>query len=362
MKQRKLVLENGAELYGRPFGADSEGIFELVFNTSMAGYQEIVSDPSYCDQAVVMSYPLIGNYGMTDEDYESRIMPLGAMIVREYTDTPSNFRYTKTLSEVFEENGVAGLCGVDTRRLVRMIRSGGNMKCMITDADTPLEDALERVRAYALRTDQVSRCSCGKRRWSRTPNHRYTVAVIDCGAKLNIIRSLNERCCNVIILPYNTSAQEIRALSPDGLLLSNGPGDPENVPEVIKTIRALRGELPIFGICLGHQLIALACGGKTGRLKFGHHGGNHPVRNLTTGRTEITSQNHNFTVIPESVAGTGLEITHINLLDGTVEGMNDASTLLYSVQYHPEAFAGPQDSRYHFDDFIKTIQEHRKDS
>ena len=231
MKKRKLVIENGLVFSGRQFGADTEGVFELVFNTAMAGYQEIISDPAYCDSIVVMSYPLIGSYGITDEDYESRMMTLGGMVVREYIDQPSNFRYTKTLSETFEENGVAGLCGVDTRRIVRVIRDCGTMKAMITDEDTPLDAALGKLRSYVMPTDQVARCSCRKRRYARTQNHRFTVAVIDCGAKLSIIRELNERGCNVVILPYDTTAEQLRGIRPDGVVFSNGPGSPENIPQ-----------------------------------------------------------------------------------------------------------------------------------
>lgn len=353
MKKRKLVLENGLVFSGRQFGADTEGVFELVFNTAMAGYQEIISDPAYCDSIVVMSYPLIGSYGITDEDYESRMMTLGGMVVREYIDQPSNFRYTKTLSETFEENGVAGLCGVDTRRIVRVIRDCGTMKAMITDEDTPLDAALGKLRSYVMPTDQVARCSCRKRRYARTQNHRFTVAVIDCGAKLSIIRELNERGCNVVILPYDTTAEQLRGIRPDGVVFSNGPGSPENIPQTSLLVKEVYGKLPLLGIGLGMELVALSRGAKVYRMKFGHHGGGS-VRDLRNGRIEMTSQNHSYAVETQSVDGTGLKITHTNVIDGTVEGL--CGELAICVQYQPESAPGSQDSKYIFDEFIKMME------
>lgn len=357
---RKIVLENGREFYGWGFGAMVEAINETVFNTSMAGYQEILSDPSYTGQMVVMTYPLIGNYGVTDEDYESRIPTMGGFVVREYNNEPSNFRYTKTLSEVMEEYGIPGISGVDTRAITRIIRSEGSQKIMITAPETPVAQAIARMKAFSLPTNQVDKVSCRKRWYSRTSNHQYHVVAVDCGIKLNIVRSLNARECNVTVVPYNTTAQEILRLRPDGLFLSNGPGDPEDVTPVIKLIQELKGKLPIFGICLGHQMIALAYGAKTYKMKFGHRGGNHPVKNLDTGKLEITSQNHSFAVDSDSLAGTGLRLTHINLLDKTPEGINCDADSVFSVQYHPESAPGPQDSAYLFDQFIammKTRQE-----
>ena len=288
---KKIVLENGQEFYGYGFGADKEAVNEIVFNTSMVGYQEIISDPSYTDQMVCMTYPLIGNYGVTDEDYETRIPTMGGLIVREYNDLPSNFRYTKTLSEVLDEYDIPGISGVDTRMITRIIRDEGSQKVMICDADVPYEEALKKVREYVIPTDMVSRVSCKKRWYSRTPNHKYDVVAIDCGIKHNIIRKLNEKGCNVTVVPYNTTAEEILNMRPDGLFLSNGPGNPEDVQEVIGVVRELKGKLPIFGICLGHQMISLALGAKTFKMKFGHRGGNHPVMNLSSGKIEITSQN-----------------------------------------------------------------------
>lgn len=349
---KKIVLENGKEFYGYGFGADVTAINELVFNTSMVGYQEIISDPSYTDQMVCMTYPLIGNYGMTDEDYETKVPTMGGLIVREYNDLPSNFRYTKTLSEVLLEYDIPGISGVDTRMITRIIRDEGSQKVMICDANKPLVDALQMVRDYQIPTDMVSRVSCKKRWYSRTPNHKYDVVAIDCGIKHNIIRKLNEKGCNVTVVPFDTSADEIMKMQPDGLFLSNGPGNPEDVQPVINVVKELHGQLPIFGICLGHQMISLALGAKTFKMKFGHRGGNHPVMNIETGKIEITSQNHSYAVDVKSLEGTPLTLTHKNLLDNTAEGVESAENKLFSVQYHPESAPGPQDSAYLFDKFI----------
>ncbi len=349
---KKIVLENGKEFYGYGFGADVTAITELVFNTSMVCYQEIISDPSYTDQMVCMTYPLIGNYGMTDEDYETKVPTMGGLIVREYNDLPSNFRYTKTLSEVLLEYDIPGISGVDTRMITRIIRDEGSQKVMICDANKPLVDALQMVRDYQIPTDMVSRVSCKKRWYSRTPNHKYDVVAIDCGIKHNIIRKLNEKGCNVTVVPFDTSADEIMKMQPDGLFLSNGPGNPEDVQPVINVVKELHGQLPIFGICLGHQMISLALGAKTFKMKFGHRGGNHPVMNIETGKIEITSQNHSYAVDVKSLEGTPLTLTHKNLLDDTAEGVESAENKLFSVQYHPESAPGPQDSAYLFDKFI----------
>lgn len=354
---KKIVLENGQEFYGYGFGADKEAINEIVFNTSMVGYQEIISDPSYTDQMVCMTYPLIGNYGITDEDYETKIPTMGGLIVREYNDLPSNFRYTKTLSEVLDEYNIPGISGVDTRMITRIIRDEGSQKVIICDADVPYDEALKKVKDYVIPTDMVSRVSCKKRWYSRTPNHKYDVVAIDCGIKLNIIRKLNEKGCNVTVVPYNITAEEIMNMKPDGLFLSNGPGNPEDVQEVISVVRELKGKLPIFGICLGHQMISLALGAKTFKMKFGHRGGNHPVMNLENGKIEITSQNHSYAVDVASLAGTPLELTHKNLLDDTAEGVKSEESKLFSVQYHPESAPGPQDSAYLFDEFITLMEK-----
>ena len=355
---KKIILENGREFYGYGFGAMNKTVInEIVFNTSMVGYQEIISDPSYTDQMVCMTYPLIGNYGVCDEDYETRIPTMGGLIVREYNDLPSNFRYTKTLSEVLDEYDIPAISGVDTRMITRIIRDEGSQKVMLCDADLPYEEAYKMLKEYEIPTDMVSRVSCKKRWYSRTPNHKYDVVAIDCGIKLNIIRKLNEKGCNVTVVPYNTTAEEIMNMRPDGLFLSNGPGNPEDVTSVIQVVKDLKGRLPIFGICLGHQMISLALGAKTFKMKFGHRGGNHPVKNLENGKIEITSQNHSYAVDVDSLEGTPLELTHLNLLDNTAEGVKSEEYKLFSVQYHPESAPGPQDSAYLFDKFIDLMRK-----
>ena len=354
---RKLVFADGTEYYGYGFGCDCDRVCEVVFNTSPVGYQEIISDPSYTYQAVVMTYPLIGNYGIADEDFETKIPTVGGLIVREYNDSPSNFRCTKTLSEVMEEYKIPGISGVDTRKLTRSIRDRGTRRALITSASTPVGEALEVLEAVKAPHDAVSRVSCRKRWYARTSGAAYSVVAVDFGIKLNIIRSLNRRGCNVTVVPYDTPAEEIIKMRPDGVFLSNGPGDPQDVPGAVELINMLKGRYPMFGICLGHQLIGLACGAETYKLKFGHRGGNQPVKNLTNGRVEITSQNHSYAVNRDSLSGTGLEITHINLLDNTVEGMECAADRVFSVQYHPESAPGPQDSAYLFDKFVSLMKE-----
>ena len=353
---RKIITEEGSEYCGYSFGDGRDAVLELVFNTSMVGYQEILSDPSYTDQAVVMTYPLIGNYGMAAEDYETDRPTLGALIVHEYNDEPSNFRSEETLGSVMKRFAVPGISGVDTRRLNRSIRDLGSRKALITDISTPLEEGLELLSKASLPHDAVQRVSCREIRELNAAGTRHVVAV-DCGIKRNILRSLVLRGCRVTVVPWDTPAETIRALRPDGVFLSNGPGDPTDVPETIGTIRELVGRFPIFGICLGHQLLALACGAETYKLKFGHRGGNHPVKDLETGRIEITSQNHSYAVKPESLAGTPLKVTHVNLLDQTVEGMKWEEGRAFSVQYHPESAPGPQDSAYLFDRFLRMMEE-----
>lgn len=359
---RKIILEDGTQMPGYGFGKNTDKVCEIVFNTSMVGYQEIISDPSYTYQAVVMTYPLIGNYGITDDDFESKIISIGALIVRDYNDMPSNFRYTKTLSEVLYENDIPGICGIDTRELARSIRDHGSRRVLITDIATPLEKGLEIIRNTPVKHDAVAKVSCKKRWYSRTSNPRFNVVAIDCGIKMNIVRNLNRFGCNVTVVPYNTTAEEIEFMNPNGVFLSNGPGDPEDVPEVTETIRKLRGKYPIFGICLGHQLISLAYGAKTYKLKFGHRGGNHPVKNLKNGFIEITSQNHSYAVDGDSVKNTGLSVTHVNLLDKTVEGVEYKKDKIFSVQYHPESAPGPQDSASLFTQFINLMEEENENA
>ena len=354
---RKIILQDGTEFYGYGFGASGDCAAEIVFNTSMVGYQEILSDPSYTGQAIVMTYPLIGNYGMCDEDYESLRPTASAMIVREYNNEPSNFRAAMTLEEVMVKNGIIGIAGVDTRKLAKYIRDKGTCKVLITDAYTSNLAAFAHLQSLSLPTDQVSRVSVKEPYFSPSEYKKYHVAAIDCGMKLNIVRRLNSWGCDVTVFPWNTTAEEIEAVSPDGVFLSNGPGNPEDVPCVIQMVRELRGKYPMFGICLGHQIIALAYGAKTYKLKFGHRGGNHPVKNLRTGKVEITSQNHSYAVDANSLGKTPLAVTHVNLLDNTVEGLECQEDRAFSVQYHPESAPGPQDSDYLFGQFIKMMEE-----
>lgn len=359
MGKRKLLFENGETFIGEGFGAEVDAVCEVVFNTSMVGYQEIYSDCSYKSQFVCMTYPLIGNYGLADEDYETKTPVMGGLIVREYNESLANFRASKTLAESMEEHGIPGIEGLDTRKITRMIRSQGSMRAVLCAADTPEATARLMLAGTPAPHDQVASVSCKKKWYARTAGVRFNVVAVDCGIKLGIVRNLVDRNCNVTVVPFDTPAEKILALSPDGLVLSNGPGDPQDVQPVISLVQQLQGKLPIFGICLGHQLIALANGCETYKLKFGHRGGNHPVKNLATGTIEMTSQNHSYAVAEESVKGTGLTPTHHNLLDGTLEGLESASDAIFSVQFHPENRPGPQDSAWLFDKFTGLMERTR---
>ncbi|HIW16914.1 MAG TPA: glutamine-hydrolyzing carbamoyl-phosphate synthase small subunit [Firmicutes bacterium] len=354
---RKLVLPTGDEFCGYGFGDGAERVTEVVFNTSMAGYQEIISDLSYTGQTVVMTYPIIGNYGLADGDYETRRPAIDGLIVREYTREPSNFRGREPLEAAMLRHGIAGICGVDTRRLTRAIRDHGSSKALITDIGTPVEAALERLEAAELPHDQVRRVSCREPWTAGGENAPLRAVLLDCGVKLSIVASLADCGCRVTVMPYDTPAGEIAALAPDGLLVSNGPGDPTDVPEAAETIRALMGRMPIFGICLGNQLLALASGARTYKLKFGHRGGNHPVMELATGKIAMTAQNHSYAVDEDTLAGTGLAVTHRNLLDNTVEGVANASERAFGVQFHPESAPGPHDGAGIFRRFAAMMKE-----
>lgn len=358
-KDRKIILENGSQYFGTGFGDKSEKLIEIVFNTSPVGYQEILSDPSYTDQGVVFTYPLIGNYGMADDDYETEKPSISAVIVREVNFEPSNFRSTKTLDEVMKQYGIVGVSNIDTRCLTREIRNFGSCKALITDIETPTEKALKIIENTVLPTDAVKRVSRKEKVQYAAPDSKFHIVAIDCGMKQNIVRELLRVGCDVTVVPFDTSADKIKAMHPDGVFISNGPGNPTDVPETIETVKNLHGFCPIFGICLGHQIIALSYGAETYKLKFGHRGGNHPVKNLLTDKIEITSQNHSYAVSLDSIKNTPLEITHINLLDGTVEGIECKKDKVFGVQYHPESAPGPQDSAYLFDRFIRLLEENR---
>ena len=299
---------------------------------------------------------------MADEDYETDQPTIGALIVHEYNDEPSNFRSKASLGDVMQKYGIPGISGVDTRKLNRSIRDYGTRKCLITGISTTLEEGLQKLRSFQLPMNAVSRVSSKQIFDSLSPAPvPFHVVLIDCGMKKNILRSLNRRGCDVTVVPWDTTSEAVCSLKPDGVLISNGPGDPTDVPETIETVRALRGRFPIFGICLGHQILSLAYGAKTYKLKFGHRGGNHPVRDLATGRIEITSQNHSYAVDADSLPQTRLTVTHVNILDNTVEGVKCEEDLAFSVQYHPESSPGPQDSAYLFDRFIELMKSCKKE-
>ncbi len=355
---KKLVLENGAEYAGYGFGADcTSRVCEIVFNTSMVGYQEIVSDPTYAEAAVVMTYPLIGNYGIADEDFEAKTPSVGALIVREYNDFPSNFRYTKTLSEYLEENGIPGIYGMDTRALTRAIRDGGVCKAAIVDIDTPTEEAVAMIKAAELSKNLVGEVTCEKRWYARTANAQYSVVVIDCGVKLSTVRTLNAMGCNVTMLPATVTAKDVAMMQPDGVLVSQGPGNPEDAMYVVELIRELRGKYPMFGIGLGHELIALAYGATTSKMKFGHHGANHPVRNLTTGKIETVAQSFLYAVDEASLAGTGLTVTYKDILDGTVVGVAAKEDRVFTSAFDPNTTSGPEHRENLYEEFIALMKE-----
>ncbi len=390
-KTAKLALADGSVFTGTAFGANGEVHGEVVFNTSMTGYQEILTDPSYCGQIVTMTYPQIGNYGIVPEDVESEGIALRGFIVRELCETPSNYRATQTLDEYLKSAGIVALQGIDTRALVRKIRTHGAMTGVISTEDLDDESLVKKAQSspqlagqdlvshvipkesrewneglHTLAHSSSTHAYAGKNITSLAESdyateHAYHIVALDYGMKLNIPRHLNQLGCKVTILPGNSSAQEVLDLNPDGVFLSNGPGDPEPLTYAIETIRSLLGKVPIFGICLGHQLLGLACGCKTFKLKFGHRGANQPVVNHDTGQVEITSQNHGFAIDPESMPDD-VEVTHINMNDNTVAGLRHKTHTAFSVQYHPEASAGPHDSHYLFRQFYESINQTRVSS
>ncbi|MBO5017684.1 MAG: glutamine-hydrolyzing carbamoyl-phosphate synthase small subunit [Alistipes sp.] len=355
---KKLVLENGKEFPGYGFGSNRVAVCEIVFNTSMVGYQEIVSDPTYTDQIVVMTYPLMGNYGFMDEDYESKFPAMGGMVVRECCDAPSNFRYTKTMNETFEELDIPAISGVDTRMITRIIRNEGTQRAAIVDYSMPHDEAMALIRNTEPKHNLLERVSCKKRWFSRTPNHKWDVVAVDCGIKYSFIRQLNAKGCNVTIVPFNSTAEEIMAFNPDGIFLSNGPGDPVDAAVICKVVEELRGKLPIFGIGLGHQLIAMTYGAKLAKMKFGHRGSNHPVKCLDNDKLEIVTQNHGYTIDEASLQGTPIKVTHRNLLDDTIAGIEVMEDKLFSVQYQPDC-SPEASSTYLFDKFIKLMEDQK---
>ncbi len=361
--QALLVLEDGKVFRGRSFGAAGESYGEVVFNTSMCGYQEIITDPSYKGQIVTMTYPLIGNYGVNAKDCESRKPFLEGLVVKECSKIASNWRKEQTLSEYLEQNHILGIEGVDTRALTLHLRERGALKAVLSTKDLDEQSLINKARASQglVGIDLVKSVAILKKySYEQSKDAKYKVVVLDCGVKFNILRKLSALKCNVTVLPAQASSQEILRLKPDGLLLSNGPGDPEAVGYVIKTVQHLIGKLPIFGICLGHQMLGLALGGKTYKLKFGHHGANHPVKDLRTKKVAITSQNHSFCVDIDSLSKKDVVLTHINLNDGTLEGLRHKKLPIFSVQFHPEAAPGPQDAEYLFSEFTDLMRKHKK--
>lgn len=355
---KQLILEDGTVYKGYGFGADIEMAGEVVFNTAMTGYQETLSDPSYNGQIVTFTYPLIGNYGINRDDYETITPSIKGMIVRELCDKPSNFRTEFTLDEILKDINIPGIAGIDTRALTRKIRQYGTVKGIIVDISRDVKEVVKLLKETKLDTNQIEQVSTKKA--FNSSGRGYRVVLLDCGAKAGIVRELNERNCDIVVMPHNSTAKEILRQKPDGIMLSNGPGDPEDVPETIATIKDLISEVPIFGICMGHQLISLASGAKTYKLKFGHRGANQPVKNLITGKVDITSQNHGYAVDIESLKDTDLELTHIAVNDGTCEGVRHKKYPVFSVQYHPEASPGPHDPNYLFDEFINNMREFKE--
>lgn len=350
MKKAYLVLSNGQIFEGEAIGAEGETIGEIVFTTGVVGYLETLTDPSYAGQIVVQTFPMIGNYGVIEDDFEGNCAVKG-YVVREICDYPSNFRCQYDLDTFLKNHNIPGICGVDTREITRIIRESGVMNATICYS---VPESLEKVKEYEIKgvvkeesTKEIYECSA-------LGEAKYNVVLIDYGAKRNIIRCLNKRGCNVTVVPCTTSAEDILAMNPDGLMLSNGPGDPEDNEYSIAQIKKLIGKLPVFGICLGHQLTALAMGGKTIKLKYGHRGGNQPVKEVNGKRTYITSQNHGYAVVSDSLKGVGEEL-FINANDGSCEGMNYPGLNCFTVQFHPEACSGPQDTEFLFDKFISMM-------
>jgi len=397
MKRAVLALADGTLFEGASFGAEGEALGEVVFNTSMTGYQEVLTDPSYKGQMVVMTYPLIGNYGINLEDVESKAPAVEGFIVKEASPYPSNWRSTRDIDGYLKEHGVVGIQGIDTRALTRHLRDHGAMEGVLSTRDLNPDSLVAKAKASPglIGRDLVKEVACAEPyTWQKGPwrlaagyeesskfqipssksEHQlnlfaepgtrnpepFKVVAYDCGIKWNILRKLVEAGCNVTVVPAETSAARVLGMSPDGIFLSNGPGDPEGVPYVIDNVRKLIGTKPIFGICLGHQILGLAFGGRTYKLKFGHHGGNQPVKDLTTGKVEITTQNHGFAVDIASIPDKEVELTHINLNDRTVEGMRHKRLPIFSVQYHPEASPGPHDASYLFQRFVDLMAGERK--
>ncbi|GAB3793659.1 carbamoyl phosphate synthase small subunit [Virgibacillus kimchii] len=357
MNKRQLVLEDGTVFIGTGFGSEKTTIGEIVFNTGMTGYQEVISDPSYCGQIVTMTYPLIGNYGINLDDFETVTPFLHGLIVKEASRMPSNFRSEESLDTYLKENEIPGLAGIDTRKLTRIIRKHGTMKAVMTNMDASPEELVEELTHTTLPKNQVKKTSTLKP--YVVPGRGKRIVVVDFGMKHGILRELTKRDCHITVVPYNYSANNILRLKPDGIMLTNGPGNPKNVPEAVEMIKQVLGKTPVFGICLGHQLLALASGADTEKMVFGHRGANHPVKDLKKGKTYITSQNHSYEVKRETLQAADLELTQQSLNDGTIEGIAHRKHPAFSVQYHPESAPGPEDTGHLFDEFLKMTERNQ---
>lgn len=378
-----IALEDGTTFVGTAFGARGEAHGEVVFNTSMSGYQEILTDPSYKGQIVTMTYPLIGNYGVNEQDVESWKPHVEGFVVREYSPVYSNWRATSSLGDYLKRHEIIGIEGVDTRALTKHIRQAGAMKAVLSTIDLDPDSLVEKARSSPglVGRDLVKEVTCRDAyRWDdlrlkltdeqwtaessilrpRSMAPPYRVVAMDFGVKYNILRVLRASGCDVTVLPARATAEDILALDPEGIFLSNGPGDPEGVPYAVETVRELLDKRPIFGICLGHQILGLALGGRTFKLKFGHRGGNQPVKDLLTGKVDITAQNHGFCVDMKTLDPAEVELTHVNLNDHTLEGMRHRALPIFSVQYHPEASPGPHDASYLFHSFVEMMESNRR--
>lgn len=356
--KRQLILEDGTVFVGKAFGSECEKDGEVVFHTGMTGYQEVLSDPSYCGQIVTFTYPLIGNYGINKDDFESIEPSINGVIVKEAAIHPSNWRNEESLDELLKAKNIPGLEGIDTRKLTKLIRNKGSLRGKLCNMDANVEEVVASLKKAPEVTNQVSLVS------TRTPYHcpgnGHRVVLVDFGTKHSIIQNLIAHGCDVIVVPYNTTAEEILRFSPDGVMLSNGPGNPENLPEAIETVKALLGKVSIFGTCLGHQILSLACGAKSVKMKFGHRGSNHPVKELETDIVFMTSQSHSYTIDEDSLQNTKLKVTHVSVNDGTIEGVEHEDVPAFSVQFHPTVLASSKKTTDLFVKFISMMKENKR--
>ncbi|GGJ86516.1 carbamoyl-phosphate synthase small chain [Lentibacillus kapialis] len=358
MTKRQLVLEDGATFEGSGFGADTDSTGEVVFNTGMTGYQEALTNPSGCGQIVTMTYPLIGNCGINRDDFETVTPFIHGLVVKEISEHPSNFRSDESLHDYLKANDIPGISGIDTRKLTKHIRKYGTMKAMVTDTFHPTEKLTEMVKNMPDQTDQVKTTSTVKP--YVVPGRGKRIVLMDLGMKHSILRELTKRNCHITVVPYDYSAENILRLKPDGIMLTNGPGNPKNVTGPVAMIKSVLGKIPLFGVCLGHQLFALACGADTEKMALGHRGANQPVKDMEKNKTFMTSQNHSYAIVHESLTGTELELTQFSLNDNSVEGIRHKKYPAFSVQYHPEGSPGPEDTLHLFDDFIQMISESKQ--